>query len=135
MQGSYLGFAVNANIGHAQVRDEQGFQHSFITWEGGMKIGYFSDFSLYAEFGVDLAELAFNDRSDDSKGSEYTQFQNENFDHRDVDNDIDGYLGMGSSLTIAPIKISAFIRLREIDGHRWQAQENTFAGVELAVVF
>ena len=102
-------------------------------------MGYFSDFSLYAEFGVDLAELAFNDRSDDDylhNNKRYNNdFENDNYDHRDSQNDIDGYIGIGSSFMIAQIKITGFIRFREISGHHWQAENNTFSGIELAAVF
>jgi len=136
---SYLGFAVNSTIGYARVSDTNNYEHGFIAWEGGIKLGYFSDFSLYAEFGVDLAELALNDRSDDDyqhNNKRYnTDFENDNFDHRDSQNDIDGYIGIGSSLMIEQIKITGFIRFREISGHNWQAENNTFSGIELAVVF
>ena len=136
---TYLGFAVNSAIGYARVNDTDNYEHDFITWEAGVKIGYFADFSLYAEFGVDLVELTFNDRSDDDyqqNNKRYnTDFENDNFDHRDSQNDIDGYIGIGSSLMIEQIKITGFIRFREISGHNWQAENNTFSGIELAVVF
>jgi len=136
---SYLGMAVNSTIGYARVNDRYNYEHGFIAWEAGVKIGYFSDLSLYAEFGVDLAELAFNDRSDDDyphNNKHYnTDFENDNFDHRDSQNDIDGYIGIGSSLMIEQLKITGFIRFREISGHHWQAKNNTFSGIELAIVF
>ncbi len=136
---SYLGFSVNSSLGYAQVIDKLNYQHNFIAWEAGMKFGYFADFSLYAEFGVDLAELAFNDRSDDdythSKKDYYTTFENDNFDDHYSDNNVDGYIGIGSSFMIEQIKVTGFIRFREISGHNWQAKNNTFSGIELALVF
>jgi hypothetical protein len=136
---SYLGFSVNSSIGYARVTDTYDYKHGFIAWEGGIKVGYFSDFSLYAEFGVDLAELAFNDRSDDdyphNNKAYNTDFENDNFDHRDSQNDLDGYIGIGSSFMIEQIKITGFIRFREISGYHWQAKNNTFSGIELAAVF
>ena len=136
---SYLGFSVTSSLGYAQVTDTNNYQHSFISWEGGMKFGYFSDFSLYAEFGVDLLELAFNDRSDDDyphNNKRYnTDFENDNFEYRNTDNDIDGYVGFGSSFMIDHIKVTGFVRFREISGYNWQAENNTFTGIELAVVF
>ncbi len=135
---SQLGFAVNSAIGYARVNDTYNYEHGFITWEGGIKIGYFADFSLYAEIGVDLIELALNDRSDDDyhNNKDYnTDFENDNFDHRYNQNNIDGYIGIGSSLMIEQIKITGFIRFREISGHNWQAEKNTFGGIELAIVF
>jgi hypothetical protein len=138
---SYLGFSVTSSLGYAEVTDTSNYQHSFISWEGGMKFGYFSDFSLYAEFGVDLLELAFNDRSDDEydyfhNDTRYnTDFENDNFEHRDTDNEIDGYVGIGSSFMIEQIKVTGFVRFREISGQNWQAKNNTFSGIELAVVF
>jgi hypothetical protein len=136
---SYLGFSINSSIGYARVNDTLGYEHGFIAWEGGMKVGYFSDFSLYAEFGVDLAELTFNDRSDDDyphNNKRYnTDFENDNLDHRDSQNDIDGYIGIGSSIMIEQIKLTGFIRFREISGHHWRAEKNTFSGIELAIVF
>lgn len=136
---SYLGFSVNSSLGYARVTDTYDYQHDFIAWEGGMKFGYFADFSLYAEFGVDLAELAFNDRSDDDhhhNNTHYnTDFEKENFDHHNSRNDIDGYIGIGSSFMIEQVKVTGFVRFREISGHNWQAKNNTFSGIELAVVF
>jgi hypothetical protein len=136
---SYLGFSVNSSIGYARVTDTFDYQHGFIAWEGGIKIGYFSNFSLYAEFGVDLLELAFNDRSDDDysyNDKRYsTDFENDNFDHHYNDNDSDGYIGIGSSMMIEQIKVTAFVRFREISGYNWQAKNYAFSGIELAVVF
>ncbi|MBA6232288.1 MULTISPECIES: hypothetical protein [unclassified Colwellia] len=136
---SYLGFSVTSSLGYAQITDKTNYQHSFISWEGGMKFGYFSDVSLYVEFGVDLLELAFNDRSDDNnwhhKNRYNTDFENNNFDPAYSDNDIDGYVGIGSSFMIERLKVTGFVRFREISGYNWQAANNTFSGIELAVVF
>jgi len=136
---SYLGFAVNSSIGYARVTDTFSVPHGFIAWEAGMKVGYFSNFSLYAEFGVDLLELTFNDRSDDDYPHNHhphnTEFENNNFNHRDTSNNTDGYIGIGSSLMIEQIKVTAFVRLREISGYNWHTENHTFSGIELAVVF
>jgi len=136
---SNFGFSVTSSFGYARVMDTYENHHSFIAWEGGMKLGYFSNFSLYAEFGVDLIELAFNDRSDDDYPHIHktynTDFENDNFDYRDTDNDTDGYIGIGSSIMFEQLKVTGFIRLREISGYNWQAQNHTFSGIELAVVF
>jgi hypothetical protein len=136
---SNLGFSLNSSIGHAQVTDTFDYQNDFIAWEAGIKIGYFSDISLYAEFGVDLLELAFNDRSDDdysdNKNTYNTGFENDNFDHRHTNNNIDGYVGFGSSILLEQIKATAFVRYREISGYDWQAKNHTFSGIELAIVF
>jgi hypothetical protein len=136
---SYLGFAVNSSIGYARVTDTFNDQHGFIAWESGIKIGYFSNVSLYAEFGIDLLELAFDDRSDDdyphNHRSYNTDFENDNFDHIHTNNDIDGYVGVGSSFMIDHIKVTAFVRFREISGYDWQAKNHTFSGIELAIVF
>jgi hypothetical protein len=138
---SYLGIAANSSIGYAQVTDTFDDQHGFIAWEAGIKVGYFSNFSLYAEFGVDLLEFAFSDRSDDddnyshNHSTNHTDFENDNFDHKYTDNNIDGYVGIGSSIMIEQIKITGFVRFREISGYNWQAENITFSGIELAVVF
>jgi hypothetical protein len=137
-RNSYLGVAVNSSFGYAHVTDTYNYQHNFIAWEGGIKLGYFSDFSLYLELGVDLAELTLNDRSDDDYPHNKifnTDFENDNFNHRDQGNDTDGYVGIGSSFIIERIKITGFIRFREISGYNWQAKNNTFTGIELALVF
>lgn len=142
--GSNLGFAFNSSLGYAEVADTYNQQHSFLALEGGMKIGYFSDFSLYLEFGVDLLELAFSDRDDDeytySKRSYDKEFENDHFEHDhyhhwNSENNIDGYIGIGSSVIIEHIKITGFIRLREISGYNWDAKNIAFSGVELALVF
>lgn len=136
--GSNLGFSLTSSLGYARVNDTFDHQHGFIALEGGVKFGYFADFSLYTEFGVDLLELAFNDRSDHEYSHNHaynSDFENDNFGHEDYDNDIDGYIGIGSSITVEQIKITGFIRLREISGYDWQAKNNTFSGIELAIVF
>ena len=82
-----------------------------------------------------------NDRSDDEydyfhNNTRYnTDFENDNFEHRHTYNDIDGYVGIGSSFMIEQIKVTGFVRFREISGQNWQAKNNTFSGIELAVVF
>lgn len=138
-RNSYLGVSVTSSLGYARVTDTMNDQHSFIAWEGGMKVGYFADFSLYAEFGVDLLELAFFDRDDDEyshNNKRYSSdFENDNFDHRYSNNNIDGYIGIGSSLIIGQLKVTGFVRLREISGYNWRAKNHAFSGIELAVIF
>ncbi|WP_240915871.1 hypothetical protein [Pseudoalteromonas sp. Z1A2] len=55
---SNFGVVFTSAIGAAVIDNKQGEQEEFITWDNGMKLGYFNDFFIYAELGLDLFELA-----------------------------------------------------------------------------
>ncbi|MBB1329349.1 hypothetical protein H5087_08280 [Pseudoalteromonas sp. SR43-7] len=121
---SNFGVVFTSAIGAAVIDNKQGEQEEFITWDNGMKLGYFNDFFIYAELGLDLFELAFkNDRGDNTY-----QIEKSN-------NDIDGYAGIGAGYHFKPFKIEIFTRARQIDGDYWEAQEHIYSGVQLSFTF
>ncbi|WP_024609925.1 hypothetical protein [Pseudoalteromonas sp. TB64] len=121
---SNFGVIFTSAVGAAKVDNKQGEQEEFITWDNGMKLGYFNDFFIYAELGLDLFELAFkNDRGDNTY-----QIEKSN-------NDIDGYAGIGMGYHLKPFKIEAFTRVRQIDGYYWEAEEHIYSGVQLSLTF
>lgn len=141
-----LGISFDTSLSNADVIDINGYEQSYLAWEVGAKVGYFSQVFLYAEFGFDFGELAFQDRDedsnfyyDDSDVYEGYYYNDVSFDLRDsVDdysNDIDAYLGVGTGINFGHFQLSAFARYRQIDGEFWKANNQTFTGVKASISF
>jgi hypothetical protein len=121
---SLLSGQVSTSINFAKVLSEDQILEEFIAWEVGIKLGYFSDFFIYVEAGLDLTELAFSDERDDCC--------------RDVserDNNIDGYAGLGAGFDLGALRVEIFTRARQIDGRYWRSESAIFYGAQLSLVF
>ncbi|WP_206486415.1 hypothetical protein [Thalassotalea sp. G2M2-11] len=141
-----LALAFNTSLGTAEITDSQQYQQSYVSWDFGVKFGYFSDVFFYGEIGVDMAELVLQDRDEDEHDDVY---DNETllleiadaflFDEKrkryDQANDIDAYLGVGVGINIEQFAIEAFARSRQIDGEYWKADNQIFTGIKLSVIF
>lgn len=138
---SSLGLALNTSVGAAEVYDDYGYLQEYLAWEGGIKVGYFSKVFFYAEAGVDLGELIFDDRDED----EHFYFEDEHHHYNDDyydyvssyndDNHVDAYVGVGAGINLGRLQIEAFSRVRNIDGIDWDAPQHTYSGVQFSLKF
>ncbi|MFT5677346.1 MAG: hypothetical protein ACI808_003298 [Paraglaciecola sp.] len=115
---------VNSSINFAEVLTEDQVLEEFLTWEIGGKMGYFSDFFIYIEAGIDVTELAFSDERDDC----CRDFSND-------DNNIDGYAGLGAGLDLGQFRFEVFSRVRQIDTRNWKSESHVFYGAQLSLLF
>ncbi len=142
VNNSDFGFVVDSSLSNAEVVDNDGYEQHYLAWELGGKVGYFSDVFLYAEFGFDFGELAFQDRDEEEY---YTYASDEGYyDEFDIDlrprrddysNDIDAYIGVGTGIQLGHIQLTAYARYRQIDGEYWKANNQAFTGFRAAIVF
>jgi len=119
-----LGIQINTSLGTAEVIAQDGYIEDFVSWEGGVKLGYFSNLSLYVEGGIDLSELFFHDLRYDDYEHEYG-----------YEDDLDAYLGAGVGFRAGAIQIDGFVRMREIDSRYWEARSESFSGVQISLNF
>ncbi len=129
---SDFGAYFTSALGVAEINDKKGVENDFLTWDTGVKFGYFSDVSIYGEVGFDLFEVMFKDRR------EYDEFDEgyQEYEHvHDTDNEIDGYIGLGVGVDLKPIKIEFFSRIRQIDSDSWESKEHLYSGFQFAIAF
>lgn len=123
---SNFGAAFTTALGSAEVFTKKGDRETFLTLDSGIKFGYFSDFFVYGEVGLDLIELAvYDDRDDHDYSDRYDD------DH----NNIDGYVGVGMGVDSKPFRIEIYARAREIDSRYWEAQNHGYAGLQVSISF
>ncbi len=143
---SNLGLAVTSSLGKGKVTDTYGWQQEYISWDFGLKYGYFSDVFAYVEVGVDVGELILQDRDEDEYDDSYYDGElvieiadavlfGESRKRYDQDNDVDAYFGAGIGIKQQHFAIEAFSRYRQIDGEYWKAENQVFTGVKLTVFF
>jgi len=112
-----MGISFETSLSNADVVDIQGYEQSYIAWEMGAKFGYFSKIFLYAEFGFDFGELAFQDRDEDSdyyynRSNSNEGYYNEaeidlSYQVDDYSNDIDAYVGIASGINLGHILLGS----------------------------
>ena len=125
---SNLGFQLNTSIGYAEVLAEDGYLEEYATWEASVRLGYFSNISLFVEFGVDLGEALLDDY----------RYDHDDYCHSDeycYEDDVDAFVGAGAGLRAGPLQIDAFVRAREIDSRYWEAESELFSGVQVSLNF
>lgn len=128
-----LGFAFNSSIGFADVAVKNSAKREeYLTWDTGIKFGYFGQVFAYTEFGVDLFDLILHDLS--GKDFDYRDERWHEYDDSHQNN-IDGYVGIGFGFNAAPFRIEAFARARQIDGDDWKAEHVWLSGVQVSVSF
>jgi hypothetical protein len=144
INNSNVGIAVDSSLSNAEVVDTYGYEQSYLAWEVGAKVGYFSTLFIYAEFGFDFGELAFQDRDEDVYYYEDSYEDSYYYDDFDIDirpdredysNDIDAYLGLGTGVDFGHVQLTAFARYRQIDGEFWKANNQTFTGIKTSISF
>ncbi|TQV89669.1 hypothetical protein [Aliikangiella coralliicola] len=124
-EDSNFGFQVNSSFNAAEVRADDGFIEDFFAWQASVKFGYFSNISVYGEAGIDLTEALFHDY----------RYDDDDDHHHHFEDDVDAFVGVGIGVDTGPIKIEAFSRRREIDSRYWEAEAETFSGVQLSINF
>ena len=119
-----LGIQINSSIGYSEVLADDGYLEEFVSWEGGVKLGYFSNVSLYIEGGIDLSELFFHDLRYDDYEHAYG-----------YEDDLDAYIGSGVGFGNETVHLNLFVRAREIDSKYWEAESHVFSGIQISVNF
>ena len=115
---------VNTALGYAEVLTESGFMEEYPVWETGIKFGYYSTAFIYIEAGLDLAELTLNSER------EACCIRDEQ-----VNNQIDGYAGIGTGVNVENVRLTLFVRARQIDANTWESKEQVFTGVNFELTF
>lgn len=128
-----FGVNLSTSLSNAKVMTDLGFEEDFVAWEGHVKVGYFSGFSIYAEMGFDIGELLSPD---------FRQIDDLFFDAIGLDDDevrfekeIDSYIGIGAGFNFGELNISAFSRVRNINSDYWEATNDTFTGIQFSINF
>lgn len=127
-QHTNLGFQLNTSLGYAEVIAEDGYLEEYASWEASVRFGYFSNFSIFAEFGVDLAEAMFEDYR-------YDQDDHCHYDEYCYEDDVDAYVGVGAGIKAGAVQVDGFVRAREIDSRYWEAESEIFSGVQVSLNF
>ena len=121
---SKFGIELGTSLGNAEVVSTDGYLEDYVAWEGNMRLGYFSNISIFVEAGFDLTEAIFEDERYDDHHDDYLYHD-----------DIDAYVGFGIGLNAGPFQIDGFVRNREIDSLYWEAQSEVFSGVQFSFKF
>ena len=122
---SKLGYQLTTSLNNAEVVATDGFIEDYIAWEGGIKLGLFSNLSLYVEAGIDLSEILFHDLRYDEHDYYFSEYHD----------DFDAYIGVGAGIQAGPLRVTAFSRKREIDSKYWEAESEVFSGVQFSISF
>ena len=122
-----FGAAFTTALGSAEVTTKKNNRETFLTLDTGIKFGYFSDFFVYGEVGLDLIELVLHDSREDH---DYINRYDD-----DDPNDIDGYVGVGFGFDSKPFRVEIYARAREIDSSYWEAQKHGYAGLQVSISF
>lgn len=127
-----VGFQLNTSLSNAEITSTDGYIEDFVAWEGGVKFGLFSDISIYAEVGIDLAELFFHDLRYDRHDYYYDDYSHGYYEYHD---NIDAYFGVGFGVQLGPLKLEGISRLREIDSLYWESESELFTGFQVSLNF
>ncbi|MCF6193390.1 MAG: hypothetical protein L3J46_03540 [Kangiellaceae bacterium] len=121
---SNVGVQVNSSLGRAEVMATDGFIEEFTVWDVSARFGYFSNISFFIEGGIDLTEALFHDiRYDDYDDG-----------HGDV-SDVDAFVGVGAGIRLGALQFEGFLRIREIDSEFWEAESESFSGIQVSINF
>jgi hypothetical protein len=136
---SIIGFGVTASIGpthslvkgelvsslnYAEVFDETGFMHDFVSLDTGVRLGVYGKAFIYIEAGFDAFEIFLDDARDD-----------DNFYDSRENNVIDGYAGLGVGINSKNLRVEGFVKARQIDGDTWDSDKQIFYGLQLSWLF
>ncbi|MEE4246852.1 MAG: hypothetical protein V2I33_15680, partial [Kangiellaceae bacterium] len=119
-----LGVQFATTLSSADVIDFSGYEESYVAWEGSMKYGIFSTFSLYVEAGVDIGETIFRDFHD--YGADVIVVDGNRTIVVENDNSIDYFLGAGLGIQKGPFKIDGIVRYRDISGFQFLRTDDVF---------
>ncbi len=120
-----LGYQLGTGLSAAEITDFDGYVDHYTAWEGNVRVGLFSEVSIYLEAGIDIGELLVIDDHHDHYHSPYDDHHNE----------VDNYFGAGFGLSQEHIDIRVFSRYRYIDGSNLHDNQDVFTGVEFSLHF
>lgn len=122
---SDFGYQLGTGLSSAEITDFDGWVDHYTAWEGNVRIGLFSEISLYLEAGIDIGELLVVDDRHDHYHHHYDDHHNE----------VDNYLGAGFGISQRHVDIRVFSRYRFIDGIELHDNQDVFTGVEVSLHF
>ncbi|MFC3033280.1 hypothetical protein ACFOEE_12185 [Pseudoalteromonas fenneropenaei] len=126
---SKFGYSFNSSLGYADVTTKTADKENYLTWDTGIKVGYFQNFFVYGEVGLDLFELLLHDlRNDDNR-------RNDDRYNDEPRNDLDAYVGVGAGMQFERIRVELYSRVRQIDGEHWESKERVFSGMQVSFMF
>jgi hypothetical protein len=124
---------LTTSFNYATVMTKDGYEEDYLAWEVGYNFGYFSDTFIYAQIGVDLTEIIFNDFRSDTRQDCSRDFNS--ITCKEDEEELDAYIGLAGGIQLEHLKLEAFSRLRKIDSEYWDAGTNWFSGVKFSVSF
>ena len=113
-----------SSFNYAEVYDEVGFMHDFVSLDTGVRLGIYGNAFIYIEAGFDAFEILLDDARD-----------NDNFYDSRENNEIDGYAGIGAGINAPNLRIEGFVKARQIDGENWDSDKQIFYGIQLSLFF
>ena len=113
-----------SSFNYAEVFDEMGYMHDFISLDTGVRLGVYGQAFFYIEAGFDAFDMFLDEARDDN-----------DFDDTPKNNQIDGYAGLGAGVSAKNVRIEGFIKARQIDGETWDSDKQIFYGLQLSLLF
>jgi hypothetical protein len=113
-----------SSLNYAEVFDEYGFMHDFISLDTGVRLGVYGKAFFYIEAGFDAFEVFLDDARDDDNFYDYRE-----------DNAIDGYAGLGAGFNAKNVRVEGFVKARQIDGDTWDSDKQIFYGLQFSLFF
>ena len=113
-----------SSINYAEVYDETGLSHEFVSLDTAVRLGIYNQVFIYIEAGVDVFEMFLNENRDD-----------DNFDDSKENNDIDGYAGLGAGFNAKNMRVEGVVKARQIDGDTWDIDKQIFYGLQFSLFF
>jgi len=112
------------SFNYAEILDEVGIKHDFLTLDTGVRLGIYGKFFVYIEAGFDAFEIILDSTRDDNR-----------FNDSQENNAIDGYASLGAGVNAKNIRIEGFVKARQIDGDYWDIDKQIFYGIQLSLFF
>jgi hypothetical protein len=113
-----------SSLNYAEIFDEVGIKHNFISLDTGVRLGVYGKVFVYIEAGFDAFEIILDDSRDDD--SFYDSQEN---------NSIDGYAGFGAGINTTNMRVEGFVKARQIDGDTWDIDKQIFYGLQFSLFF
>jgi hypothetical protein len=112
------------SLNYAEVLDEVGVMHDFISLDTGVRLGIYGKVFVYIEAGFDVFEVFLDDDRDD-----------DNFYDLQESNAIDGYAGLGAGFNTKNMRLEGVVKARQIDADTWDSDKQIFYGVQISLFF
>jgi hypothetical protein len=114
-----------SSINHSEILDENDHYQNYISWDVGVRLGYYNNVFVYVEGGMDFLELIIDGDKDDDNS----------FEDRDTGNGIDGYAAIGAGIIVDKLRLEGFVKARKIDGDYWESKHQIFYGAQISLLF